>query len=268
VRRLALLSPFLFLIVGCGSHSRGPHPATTPAPVVTYLPPETARVPEGAMPEAPPVSLPPTTLPVMHIDAAGVRLIAGFEGFSACPYWDPYGRVWTRGFGETEGISAASLCISRATGEARLRYLVEARYEWAIRALGVPLTQPRWDALCSTLWNLGAGIVGFGTELGDLLRARDWRGYADALKRYDHAGGVVLPGLRLRREIEARPFEHEPAPAKPTRRRLEAFRAALRIDLTKHRCRVSPYHGRGRYHKVCARWLVEGATVNKQLEGV
>ena len=274
MRRLALLLlPLLLFVAGCGGGISSPlaHPAaTTPAPVVTYLPPESVRVPEGAKPEAPPVSLPFTTAPVMHIDAAGLHLLGSFEGFSSCPYFDPYGRVWTRAFGETEGIGPGSPCIGRATGEARLRYLVEARYEWAIRGLGVTLNQHRWDSLCSTLWNLGAGIVGAGTQLGDLLRARDWQGYASALRQYDHAGGVVLPGLRTRREIEARLFltpERRPAPPKPTRRQLERTRAQLRIDLTKHRCRVAPYHGRGRYHRVCHRWLLYGAAVNKQLRG-
>jgi lysozyme len=269
MRRLALLLlPLLFLFVGCGggrSSSPSPSQPATPAPVVTYLPPQSSIVPEGAKPEAPPVSLPFTTGPVMHVDAAGVRLILGFEGFSSCPYWDFYGHVWTRGAGETEGIGPHSPCISRSTGEARLRYLVEARYEWAIRGLGVTLNQHRWNSLCSTLWNLGAGIVGVGTQLGDLLRARNWQGYASALRQYDHAGGVVLPGLRTRREIEARLFltpEPQPEPKpRPSRRQL----LRLRADLTRHRCRVAPYHGRGRYHQICARWRAEGAAVNRAL---
>jgi lysozyme len=267
VRRLALLLlPLLCLIVGCGPNSSGPHPATTRAPVVTYLPPQSSVTPEGAKPEGPPFALPLVTLPVMHIDAAGVRLIGGFEGFGSCPYWDPYGRVWTRGFGETEGITAGSACISRSTGEARLRYLVESRYEWAIRALGVRFTQHEWDALCSFAWNLGAGI--FQGSLRYDLQHRAFYSAASVMLLYDHAGGVVLEGLRTRRQAEVRLFltpEPKPAPAKPSWRQLEHARAQLRADLTKHRCRVAPYHGRGRYHSLCVRWLHEGAVVNREL---
>ena len=149
----------------------------------------------------------------MHISPAGLRLIENFEGWSSAPYWDSYGGVWTRGYGETEGIHAGSPWISRAQGEANLKRLVETRYEYAIRALGIPLTQNQWDSLCSTVWNLGPGIIGPGTQLGILLRDRDFTGYASALLAYDHAGGVVLQGLKTRREQERALFLSRPPKA-------------------------------------------------------
>lgn len=136
----------------------------------------------------------------MHVSSAGLRLIEGFEGWSSAPYWDSYGGVWTRGYGETEGIGPHSPWLSRAQGEANLKRLVETRYEWAIRQLGVELNQNQWDALCSFVWNLGAGI--FGGHLGQLLRARDFNGFANAMLAYDHAGGVRLAGLTRRRQEE------------------------------------------------------------------
>jgi len=56
---------------------------------------------------------------------------------------------------------------------------------------------------------------------------------------------------------------------KPTPRRAALLRRreVLRADLTRRRCRVAPYHGRGKYHRVCARWLREGAEVDRQLTG-
>src|SRR5579863_5936368 len=140
----------------------------------------------------------------MHISRRGVQLIASFEGFSSRPYWDPYGRVWTRGFGETEGITQHSLPISRKAGEARLQHLIETRYEWAIRDLGVTLNQNQWDALCDFAWNLGAGI--FTGALRVALQHREWGGAAQLMLAYDHADGEVLEGLRLRRQTEARLF--------------------------------------------------------------
>lgn len=132
-------------------------------------------------------------------------MIEGFEGWSSRPYWDPYGRVWTRGFGETEGIHQNSPSISRAQGEANLKHLVETRYEWALRSLNVALNQNQWDALCSFVWNLGAGIFQ-GTTLGNELRAREWVAAANSMLQYDHAGGQVLEGLKTRREAEAHLF--------------------------------------------------------------
>jgi hypothetical protein len=55
-----------------------------------------------------------------------------------------------------------------------------------------------------------------------------------------------------------------------TRRRGELLRlrAELRRDLTRRRCRVAPYHGRGRYHRVCMHWLAYGARVNRELRSL
>lgn len=136
----------------------------------------------------------------MHISPNGLQLIESFEGWSSAPYWDSYGKVWTRGYGETEGITAGSPHLTRAQGQANLKHLVETRYEPAIRALGARLNQNEWDALCSFVWNLGPGIL--EGRLGDMLRKGDRVGFANAMLAYDHAGGVVLAGLRSRRERE------------------------------------------------------------------
>lgn len=156
----------------------------------------------------------------MHISRRGVQLIASFEGFSSRPYWDPYGRVWTRGFGETEGITSSSPAISRKAAEHRLQHLIETRYEWAIRELGVSLNQNQWDALCSFAWNLGAGI--FTGHLRDALQHREWETAANFMLGYDHAGGQVLAGLQRRRQLEAKLFlEPEPPYLPPDEARWE-----------------------------------------------
>jgi lysozyme len=144
----------------------------------------------------------------MHISDRGVQLIAGFEGFSSTPYWDSYGKVWTRGFGETEQITQHSPPISRAEGLARLKSLIEQRYEWALRGLNLPLNQNQWDALCSFVWNLGAGI--FTGNLRAALEAREWQRAGQIMLQYDHAGGVVLAGLQTRRQAEVKLFLQPP----------------------------------------------------------
>jgi GH24 family phage-related lysozyme (muramidase) len=149
----------------------------------------------------------------MHISEAGLRLIEGFEGFSSAPYWDAYGGVWTRGFGETEGITGHTAAISYAHAHARLRTLIESRYEPAVKLLGVELNQNQFDALCSFVWNLGPGI--FTGELREALEQRRWTLAAHLMQAYDHAGGQVLEGLRRRREAEAQLFLTAPRPYVP-----------------------------------------------------
>jgi lysozyme len=138
----------------------------------------------------------------MHISTNGLHLIEGFEGWSSGPYWDSYGGVWTRGYGETEGIGANSPHISQSYGEQNLRYRIERFYEWALNGLHVGLNQNQWDALCSFIWNLGPGVLEAGTHMGALLRSRQFHIAADAMLEYDHAGGVVLEGLARRRRAE------------------------------------------------------------------
>jgi lysozyme len=222
----------LFLsLAGCGS---GPSPSPpVPQPAgTTYTQPETARTPEGplnpspAKPEAPPVTLPRPTAPVKHIDVAGLRLLEGFEGFRSCPYQDVTG-VWTRGYGQTHNIGPHSPCISQTAAQAELRWSVESEYEWAIRALGVPFDEHEWDALCSFSYNLGAGIFE-NTTVGEDLRARRYYAATSVMLQYDHAGGVVLSGLRTRREAEVRLFltpepHPKPKPSPAERRHLVRY---------------------------------------------
>lgn len=138
----------------------------------------------------------------MHVSEKGLRLIEQFEGFVGHPYWDPYGHVWTRGYGETEGITAASPTISQEQAQGNLRRRLEEFYEPSIRALGVELNQNQWDALCSFAWNVGSGDVAPGSQIGNLLRAHRWEAAADAMLAYDHAGGQVLQDLVMRRQTE------------------------------------------------------------------
>jgi lysozyme len=212
------------------------------------------------------VSLPVPTVGEKHISVRGLHLIEGFEGFGSCPYWDPYGRVWTRGYGETEGIGGNSPCVSRAQGENNLRYLVEARYEWALRGLGVSLNQNQWDALCSFVWNLGAGIFTGGLRAD--LQSRQFYAASRIMLQYDHAGGQVLEGLRRRRQEEMALFLTpiaEPSKRKHSRAYLLHTRAALRADLTRRHCRVKPY-GRGKYHGLCKHWKALGNQINAELK--
>jgi lysozyme len=178
----------------------------------------------------------------MHISPAGLLLIERFEGFSSKPYWDSLGGVWTRGFGETEGIHSGSPAITVTQGSTNLKARIERYYEPSIRALGVELNQDQWDALCSFTWNLGAGIFQ-GTTIGAELRARNWLAAANSMLAYDHAGGEVVEGLKIRREAERRVFlsavakpPYVPADEQRWRREWETLRGHR--SLAAHRRRV------------------------------
>jgi GH24 family phage-related lysozyme (muramidase) len=224
---LAALAAASLVAVGCGaSTSPGPHPAVAtgpaPVPVTSILAPcEAEPLPHDAKPCAKQSSLrpdgytsaaPPPVSPFgllgsqIHLSHRGAVLIEEFEGFGSCPYFDSFGGVWTRGFGETEGIGPRSACISRSFGERNLISRAERFYGFAIKRLHTSFNQNEIDAQFSFLWNLGAGIDPPGSSLAIGFQHHSCNG----ILSYDHAGGVVLSGLASRRRAECQRF-HEPA---------------------------------------------------------
>jgi GH24 family phage-related lysozyme (muramidase) len=142
---------------------------------------------------------------ISTVSAAGVALVAGFEGFRSCPYRDAVG-VWTIGFGETQGVGPGSKCISRETALGMLRRRLARDYLAPVlrtaQAADFPLTQNQADALASLVYNLGPGILSSGSTMGSAIRSRNKQRIADAFLVYDHAGGRVLAGLTRRRKAE------------------------------------------------------------------
>ncbi len=246
-------------IAGCGHTS---HPASVPGPVPTPgLPLESARTPDGATPARPPVSL-ATKVSSLHISSKGLHLIEGFEGYSRCAYWDPYGHVWTAGYGQTRGIHSGFCFTSQAAAAANLRNSVETEYQWAIRDIGVAFNQNEVDALDSFAYNLGAGI--FTGTLSYDLRHRAFYAASRIMLDYDHAKGVILAGLVTRRQEEVRLFLTPVASCNKQCRLGRAYkrRAALRSNLTRHHCRT--IHGKKAY-PLCPRWGKEGRVVNREI---
>lgn len=145
----------------------------------------------------------------MDISETGLNLIESFEGYSFKAYWDPWGKIWTVGYGETEGVNQ-NTTQTRAQAEADLHSRLQREYEPAINALGVQLNQNQYDALCSFIWNLGPGSMTW--DVGRYVRARQFTAAANAMLNYDHAGGVVLAGLVRRRQEERALFLKAPAP--------------------------------------------------------
>lgn len=285
---LKRLAPLLLLVAlvlaGCGSTRVVTHTVTTRAPqaqpgeavvpVHRIVIRESAARPDGYSPASPPL-VPKLFGSSIHVSAHGARFIEGFEGFSSCPYWDPYGSVATRGYGETEGISMGSGCISRSFGERNLIYRLERFYGWAVRGLGVSLNQNQADALYSFAWNLGAGI--FRGSLRYSLQHHN----PYPLLGYDHAGGQVLSGLARRRRAEVALYltpAHEETPAQRRARihrervaRLHRdYRARRALDgvLAHEHCLHGYRHFSRRHMRRCNVWRGRHAAVNRDIKAL
>lgn len=186
------------------------------------LPLDSARTPDpepgatvSGFEEFPSVAESALAGPVMHISERGLALIEAFEGFSATKYLDSVG-VPTIGYGTTAAdISPLPDTCTRAQAEGWLREKMAAKYEPAVRSLGVPLNQHEFDALCSFVYNLGPGSMAPSWTIGRLLRAKQYAQAADALLMYDVAGGVVLQGLLNRRRAERALFLEPVKPSDP-----------------------------------------------------
>lgn len=145
----------------------------------------------------------------MRLSRKAVNFVAGWEGFRSCPYQDAVG-VWTRGFGETEGIGPSSRCVDRDEAKDDLKRRLERDYGPAIPRRSVMYAREK-AALSSFAYNLGVGAVSdpsFSTLARRLLsdEARTYEGrkriYREELPKWVKAGGRTLPGLQWRRQAE------------------------------------------------------------------
>lgn len=271
LRRLLLALLGTFAVAGTPAFAGvlPPQAQCIPAPALGA-----ACTPEGAI-QAPPPKVRTLTGSSITIDAAGLRLIGSFEGYERCAYWDPNGHVWTVGFGQTHLPNGHPVydgfCFAdRSAAEANLKDSIESEYQWAVRALDVNLCQTQIDGLDSFDYNLGAGI--FVGELRSALQHREWSRAATIMRQYDHAGGVVLPGLVTRRDAEAVLVEESscPSPAQVHTERVERLRAD-EAELVKLRHRIAVLRGvllsrgcdrlrdeRRPVGPTCERWFREG----------
>lgn len=146
--------------------------------------------------------LTPEATAVQHDSDGGLDLIKSFEGFSPTRYLDPVG-VPTIGYGTTAAVVSplpARCTRDQATGW--LRLYVQRFVEPALRATGAKLNEHQFAAFCSLGYNLGAGCFSSGWTVGRDLRAHNIAGAINAILLYDVAGGVVLAGLKRRRQAE------------------------------------------------------------------
>ena len=147
----------------------------------------------------------------MTVPQAAIELAKRFEGFHRLPKNDPLRRAhpyicpagfWTIGFGH--------LCmrdhppITAAEAEVYLAQDLMVALVATLRYCPVLATEPegRLAAIVDFTFNLGAGRLQAST-LRRRINQRDWPSASKELRRWVYGGGKVLPGLSLRRDVEA-----------------------------------------------------------------
>lgn len=139
------------------------------------------------------------TVAALAVSAAALVGIATHEGYRGEAYKDTVG-ILTLGFGETAGVKMGD----KTTPERALVQLLESteKHADAIRqCIRVPLYQHEFDAYVSLAYNIGTGAFCRST-LVKKLNAKDYAGACEEIRRWNKAGGKVLPGLVKRREAE------------------------------------------------------------------
>lgn len=112
-------------------------------------------------------------------------------------------RVPTIGWGCTGPDIRRGTVWTLAECEARLAEEAEQRYPAIVRASAVLLDEePRAAAILDFAFNLGIGAYQ-GSTLRRRVNEREWMEAAAQCRRWVFAGGLKLPGLVLRREVEA-----------------------------------------------------------------
>ena len=133
----------------------------------------------------------------MRTSTAGINLIKQFEGCRLTAYKPvPTEKYWTIGYGHYGQDVAPNMTITQAQAEIMLGIDL-VKYEQAVDHYAIfPLSQNQFDALVSFAYNCGAG------NLQQLVKNRNALQVADAMLRYNKAGGKVLTGLTRRRKAE------------------------------------------------------------------
>ena len=133
----------------------------------------------------------------MKTSTAGINLIKKFEGCRLNAYKPvPTEKYWTIGYGHYGPDVTPGMVITQAQAEIMLGIDLQ-KYEQAVeRYTPFPLSQTQFDALVSFAYNCGAG------NLQQLVKKRNALQVADAMLRYNKAGGKELAGLTRRRAEE------------------------------------------------------------------
>lgn len=140
----------------------------------------------------------------MKTSARGIALIKKWEGLELEAYQDIAG-VWTIGYGHTASAKPG-LVWTEQIAEAALTRDLESREDAVARLVTAPLTQNRFDALVSLIYNIGIGAFQTSTVRKRINRGDSDAAIAEAWGWFNKAtiGGVLreVTGLKRRRAAE------------------------------------------------------------------
>jgi lysozyme len=127
-------------------------------------------------------------------------LLKRFEGLSLKPYLCPAG-IWTIGYGHTGGITKDTKPITKFQAEMLLMQDGEAAIAIA-KKYSPNLKGDKLLAIADFIFNLGAARYKAST-LRRKIATEDWAGAEEQIQRWVWSKGRKLPGLIIRRAVEA-----------------------------------------------------------------
>ena len=147
--------------------------------------------------------LPGRIMPTTSALDTALEIIKKFEGCRLMAYRDQVG-ILTIGYGATGPTITSHSVWTQAQAEANLNLRVQTCIHQASVASPVLVNYPsKLAAIASFIYNLGYGTYINSSHLLPAVNREDWTISAAEIKKFCHAGGVELPGLVRRRELES-----------------------------------------------------------------
>lgn len=161
-----------------------------------------------------------------RLSSDGARFIAGWEGCVLRPYNDSASNA-TIGVGHLIHLGPVTVAdirhwrgFTRAKAIALLQLDVDVVERQLREHITIELDQHEWDAAIDITFNCGVAVL--EGDVGKLLDAGRIEAAGNAMLDWDHAGGIVVLGLKRRREADRRLlFEPEAAYMPPDEARWE-----------------------------------------------
>jgi lysozyme len=151
-----------------------------------------------------------TNKPQLSYSDEGFTLTKKFEGLRLTAYQDQVG-VWTIGYGHTGREVHGGMTVIEAQADLLLHSDIASAVACVNRAVTIAIPQCQFDALVDFVFNLGCGRL-LGSTLLRHVNAGEFDLAAAQFLLWDHAGGVIVPGLHVRRQAEMTLFQSAGTP--------------------------------------------------------
>lgn len=142
--------------------------------------------------------------PLMEYSLRGYKFTESFETLRLEAYQDPTG-TWTIGWGHTGKDVYPGLKIDEDSATALLHADLSSAQACVNRALKVAVSSNQFDALVDFCFNVGPTDF-LGSTLLREVNAANFAAATVQFSRWIHSRGIVLPGLKRRRDAEAQLF--------------------------------------------------------------